>query len=125
MHEYSTTLAIVEKVIDEAHKRNAKRVICLELKIGKLTLLSVEQVKFCFEAISKGTMLEGCELVIEQTPPVFKCESCGRIENINIDALLYDHTAPSIPSFVCPSCGNRLEIVGGKECIIKGMRIVV
>jgi len=126
MHEYSTTLAIIEKVIDEARKRGAKRVISVELRIGKLTLLSIEQVRFCFEALSKGTMLEGCELVIEEVPARFKCPVCGRVDNsIDVDWLLYDHTIPSLPSFVCSVCGSGLEIVGGRECIIKGMRVVV
>ena len=44
MHEFSRTSQIVEAVLSEAEKQQAVRVIQVELEIGDLTFLGIEQV---------------------------------------------------------------------------------
>jgi Zn finger protein HypA/HybF involved in hydrogenase expression len=52
MHEYSITTQIVESVIEEAKKREAKNVLEVHLVLGDLTFLNPQQVNFWYEALT-------------------------------------------------------------------------
>ena len=49
MHEFSMTSQIVNCVLEEAKKHNARRVSEVHLVVGKLTFLGLEQVRFAYE----------------------------------------------------------------------------
>ncbi|RLG93101.1 hydrogenase maturation nickel metallochaperone HypA, partial [Candidatus Bathyarchaeota archaeon] len=57
MHEGTITSQIVENVLREAQKRNAKRVLEVRIEIGKLMFLNPEQVRFWYEMLTKDTVL--------------------------------------------------------------------
>ncbi|WP_309493225.1 hydrogenase maturation nickel metallochaperone HypA [Candidatus Hecatella orcuttiae] len=123
MHEYSFTAQIVEKILDEASKRRAKKILAVRLTIGKLTFLSVEQVKFCYQALVKGTPLEGSTLHVQEKEGVVKCELCGYRGPISYEENPAYHFR--LPVFRCPKCGNDIQVVEGKECIIKSVKMEV
>ena len=122
MHEFSTAQGIVETAIHYAKKNKAKKVKKMFLEIGELTFLNVEQLKFSYDILSKDTILDNSELVVEVKSATYKCMKCGasgklgRIEN-------EDHF--SIPVFHCPKCGGEIEILSGRQCFIKNMEIEV
>ena len=66
MHEFSMTERLIEAVLHEAEKRGAKRVVEVRLSIGKLMFLGLEQVKFAYATLVRGTILEGSKLMIEE-----------------------------------------------------------
>ena len=123
MHEFSITSQIVEKVLEEANKRNAKKVKEVHLSIGKLTFLGIEQVRFSYEVLIKNTIMEKSKLIIKEKEGIVRCEKCeykGSIPYTN------DSTSHlSTPTFGCPNCGECTKIVEGKECILRNIRIVV
>lgn len=123
MHEFSVTSQIVQSVLAEAEKHKAKKVTEVHLIIGKLTFLGVEQVRFAYEALSKGTIIEGSKLVIDEQEGAVKCGNCGYEGNFKYEDDPLYHVP--VPTLKCPQCGNVVSIVSGKECIIKTVKMLI
>ncbi|HKZ94699.1 MAG TPA: hydrogenase maturation nickel metallochaperone HypA [Candidatus Bathyarchaeia archaeon] len=123
MHEFSVTSQIVQSVLTEAEKREAKKVTEVNLVIGKLTFLGLEQVRFAFEALTKGTIIEGSKLIIEEQEGIVKCGNCGYEGGFKYqDDPLY-HVP--VPTLSCPKCNNAVHIAAGKECTIRNIKMLV
>ena len=122
MHEFSMTTQIVNYVLEEAKKHNAKRVDMVHLIIGKLTFLGLEQVKFAYEMLVKNTIMEGSKLHIEEKDGVVRCSNCGYEGDLKYEDDPVYHV--SSPTLNCPKCGDVVNIVGGKECTIKSIKLV-
>jgi hydrogenase nickel incorporation protein HypA/HybF len=122
MHEFSVTQQIVRTVLEEAQKHNAKRVTSVHLIIGKLTFLGLEQIRFSYGLLAKGTIMERSKLLIEEKEPTVRCPSCG----YEGPAKYLDDPAFhfGIPTLTCPKCGNQVTIASGRECTIKDIGIV-
>ena len=123
MHEGSVTSQIVDCVLKEAEKRKAKQIVEVHLVIGKLTFLNPEQVRFWYEMLTKGTIMEKSKLIIEESEGVVKCSNCdyeGDFQCIDDPAFHIN-----IPTLSCPRCGGVVEIVGGKDCLIKRVKLLV
>ena len=66
MHEFSVTSQIVENILKEAERHKAKKVVQVNLAIGKLTFLGIEQVRFTYKLLVKGTIAEKSKLAIKE-----------------------------------------------------------
>lgn len=109
MHEMSITQSVVE--ICEGHAAG-RRVIEVVLEIGELSGVVPESVEFCFEACTRGTLLEGARLKLELTPGQGRCPSCQGEFPIKS---LFDP---------CPGCGGfGLAIVSGEELRVKELEL--
>jgi len=117
------TTQIVENVLREAKEHNAKGVAEVHLVIGKLTFLGLEQVRFCYKVITEGTIMENSKLLIETKDGVVKCGSCGYEGSFNYEDDPVYHI--SIPTLQCPKCGGTVDIIGGRECLIKSVKLIV
>ena len=122
MHEFSITTQIVNCILEEAKKQNARRVSDVHLIIGKLTFLGLEQVKFAYEMPVKNTILEDSKLHIEEKDGIVKCKNCGYTGNLKCEDDPVYHV-PS-PTLNCPKCEGVVNIVGGKECTIKSIKLI-
>ena len=123
MHEGSITTQIVESVLKEANQQKAKKVIEVHLVIGSLTFLNPEQVKFWYEMLTKETIMENSRLVVEENQGTVRCSRCdyeGSFKYVDDPAL----HAP-IPTLQCPKCENIVEIVSGKDCIVKSIKMLI
>ena len=117
------TTQIVQSVLEEAKKHNAKRVDEVHLVIGKLTFLGLEQVRFAYEVLVKNTIMEDSKLYIEEKDGVVKCSNCGYEGDFKYeDDPMYPVPTPTLN---CPKCGGIVKIVGGKDCLIKSVKIIV
>ena len=123
MHEFSMTTQIVENVLREAEKHNAKKVTEVHLIIGKLTFLGVEQVRFSYNILVDGTIMKGSKLYIEEKNGVVKCSICG----YEGDFMYQDNPEYHIPTptLRCPKCEGVVRIVGGRECTIKSIKLAM
>jgi len=117
------TTQIVENVLREARARNAKEVSEVHLVIGKLTFLGPEQVRFSYKVLTEGTMMEDSKLFIETKDGVVKCGSCGYEGSFNYEDDPMYHVP--IPTLECPKCSGTVDIIGGRECLIKSIKLVV
>jgi hydrogenase nickel incorporation protein HypA/HybF len=113
MHE----MGIAQQIIDiatasiPADMRSA-RVECVNLKIGKLSAVVPDSLRFCFDIVSKGTPLAGAQLAIEETPVVARCKDCDARWTI------------AEPVFTCRTCdSSSLEILSGRELDIVSIEI--
>lgn len=117
MHEFSTMAMTVESVLEELKKHNPKKITEVHLEVGKLTFLGLEQLKFAYQVLTQANILKGSKLVIKEKEPSIKCRACkykGR--------LVYENSPEyhfSFPKFYCPKCGGEIEILEGRDCIIK------
>lgn len=111
----------MEAVLSEAEKQHATKVIEVQVEIGELTFLGIEQIRFAYKILTEKTIAKGSKLTIKQIAGRGKCSSCGYNGPLS---LLNDEQFHIIaPSFNCPQCGKPLSISAGRECIIKRIRI--
>lgn len=89
---------------DAVSAANGGPVCALRVRVGPLSGVVVEALRFAFEALAPGTSAEGARLDIEETAPAFHCPRCGA-----------DYSTP-VGSYECPSCGfPGGELRGGHE----------
>ena len=109
MHEMSITMSVVE--ICEGHA-GGRRVTDVVLEIGALSGVVPDSIEFCFEACSKGTLLEGARLQLEIIPGIGNCTACAKQQPMSS---LFDP---------CPDCGAfGLEIVSGQELRVRELEL--
>ena len=108
MHEMSITRNIVAIVSEHAGARRVKRV---RLEIGQLSAVIPDAIRFCFEVVARGTVLEGAELEILSIPGRARCRSCG--DEVEMDGLIA----------ACHCGGRNLERLAGEELNIKEMEL--
>ncbi|HDP69788.1 MAG TPA: hydrogenase maturation nickel metallochaperone HypA [Actinobacteria bacterium] len=110
MHEMAITESILSIVVEEANKRDAKRVKKIKLEIGELTNIVGDCVQFYFELMSKDTIASGAEVEIIEVPLTAKCSLCGKVKRVeNLD-------------FLC-ECGAAMKTIAGKELAILTIEI--
>jgi hydrogenase nickel incorporation protein HypA/HybF len=109
MHEMSITQSVVE--ICEGHAAG-RRVTDVVLEIGELSGVVPESIEFCFEACTKGTLLEGARLRMDIVPAIGRCPSCGAQVPVTT---LFDP---------CSLCGEfGLSLVSGEELRVKELEL--
>ncbi len=123
MHEGSITTQIVESVLREANQRGAKKVVEVDLVIGSLTFLNPGQVTFWYEILTKDTVMEGSKLVIEESEGTVRCAKCGYEGSFKYADDSVFHVP--MPTLQCPKCDGIVEIVSGKDCVIKSVKMLV
>jgi len=66
MHEWSIVEETIKEIIKQADENNMKKVEKVGISIGEDTHLTEDTVKFCFECLSKETILAGTKLEIKK-----------------------------------------------------------
>ena len=122
MHEFSISSEIVRTVLDTAEKNHGKRVLSIQLEIGELTVLNLEQVTFWIQELFKGSMAEGAKIKVKEIKARIKCETCGyEGRNTSNQKDLSQHFIP----LSCPKCGSiRIKIEKGRECTLRKIQVV-
>ena len=65
MHEMGIADSVLEAVHQELHRYPGHRAVKVGLRIGEFAGVDVESLRFCFDALVKGSALEPLELEIE------------------------------------------------------------
>lgn len=125
MHELSVAQQIALAVLKVASERGAKRVTRIEVEVGKLTFLGIDQLRFWLEACLEGTIGAGSKLILREIEPAIRCGECGYeggIKEVEVDPALH----LMLPSIECPVCGSTdVEIVSGRDCLIRGVELSI
>jgi hydrogenase nickel incorporation protein HypA/HybF len=112
MHEMSIAESLLTIILQESQSHQASRVVAVALRIGELSSVVPESLRFCFEMISQGTIVEGAELRVERVPVACRCEGCGT--EFTVEHLL----------FMCPACqSRRVAIQSGRELTIESLEV--
>ena len=112
MHEMSICESVVQTLEEQAAAQNYSRVRVVRLEIGPFSGVELESLRFCFDAVTRGTLAENAALEIISTQPEAWCLSCGKTVSI---AGRFDP---------CPECGGfQLQMNGGDELRIKELEV--
>jgi len=122
MHEVSVVTALVDAVIEELKKYDVTKVNSITVTIGDLTNLGDEQMSFAYEIVTRGTILEGSEFIVEHEPIELKCDKCG-FEGPAKILRDPDFDTHSVPILACPECGGSVKVIKGQSCMVKCMDI--
>lgn len=105
MHEVGIMESALAAVLERARGQGAHRVHRIALRIGSLSGVEPEALRFAFDVVTRGTPAAGAELAIEAVPALAHCPDCHA-----------DFAADSGFIFTCPGC-RRLcgELRQGRE----------
>ena len=114
MHEMSLAQNLLEIVRQEMHKHGVQRLLKVKLKTGRLTAVVPEVMETAFEALIRGTPLQGADLEIETVALTLACGNCGREFSPEGDETLFY-------TFPCPVCGRDSghRLLSGREFSIE------
>jgi hydrogenase nickel incorporation protein HypA/HybF len=103
---------VLQVIEDAALKQGFRRVRTVWLEIGQLAAVEVDAMRFCFDAVTRGSIAAGSRLEIIATPGTAWCMQCSG--SVTVQAL-YDP---------CPQCGShQLQVTGGSEMRVKELEV--
>ena len=113
MHEMGVALQIIEIATASIPKNmDRARVERVNLRVGKLSAVVADSLRFCFEIAAKDTPLAGAELKIDEIPVVARCNDCR-----------FEWTIET-PVFTCKKCtSGKIELRSGRELDIESIEI--
>lgn len=107
MHEVSIMESAMKIVEEKAEENNLKNVSKITIRVGKLSGVMSEALEFAFQGLSKGTIAEDAQFIIEKVDATAICDECGITFEI-------DHF-----NKICPSCKKFCtNILSGYELYI-------
>jgi len=93
---------VLQLVEDARTRQPFARVLSVHLEVGALAGVEPEALRFCFEAVTRGTVADGARLEILAAPGTAACLGCGG--TVELQALYGD----------CPRCGSaQVQVTGG------------
>jgi hydrogenase nickel incorporation protein HypA/HybF len=108
MHEVGIATSILEAGHKEAAGRPGAKLMAIGVRIGVLSGVDIDALRFAFECIVAETDDENVVLTAENCPRVNRCEQCGR-----------QYASPSPSPFTdapCPHCGStHTSFVSGDQ----------
>ncbi len=112
MHEMSLAMSILQIVEEAAREQRFGRVRSVWLEIGELAAVEADAMRFCFDAVSRGTRAEGATLTVIGVVGQGLCFNCNQTVPL---AALYDP---------CPVCGGHpVQATGGTEMRVKELEV--
>ena len=76
MHEVSIMTEALRMAVEAAKSADASRILKLRLRIGSLSGVVPESMRFAFDVVCHGTMAEGATLEIEAVQAACWCGTC-------------------------------------------------
>ena len=111
MHEMSIAESVLAIVADTARRGGLARVNAVRLEIGALASVETGSLRFCFDSVTRGSLAEGAELVIDELPGAAWCFGCS------------EPVVVASRADLCPRCGGaRLQVTGGTQMRVKDIR---
>jgi hydrogenase nickel incorporation protein HypA/HybF len=112
MHEMSLAESVLQLIEDAARQQDFSRVSLVRLEIGQLAGVEVESLRFCFDAVTRGSLAEGAALDIVAKQGAGWCEQCS------------DTVALSETFGACPQCGgSQVRVTGGTELRVRELEV--
>jgi hydrogenase nickel incorporation protein HypA/HybF len=99
--------SVLEAVRAEAERHRPARVARVGMKLGELSGVNADSLRFCFEILVQGSDLEPLGLDVELVPRTNRCGACGK----EFTVAGYD--------FACTACGSPdTTPAGGSEMLL-------
>ncbi len=122
MHEYSIMTDIVKAALKSIEGYEVENVEKVDLDVGELTFLNPVQLKFCFKVLTEDNILSGAEIVIKEMKAEIECTSCGFRGTIGDKP---EEIHFGIPRILCPKCAGEVNLLSGRECILRNIKMNV
>ena len=109
MHEFG----IMETLLRDAEAAaGGARVKALTVRVGPLSGVVVDSLRFAFESLAPGSVAEGARLAVVETRPELQCTECGTLYETNVG------------EYRCPKCGSAAgELVAGNEMELESIEV--
>lgn len=112
MHELSIAQNIIQIVNSSVEQDKHRLVDKINLKVGLLSNILIESLKFSYNSIIENTHLKNSRLEIEVLPIRISCNDCSEITTTN-DFI-----------FSCPNCkSSAINVIGGDEMVISSIHL--
>ena len=113
MHELSVALSLLEGIEETASRDGIARVLAVHVRIGAMSGIAPEALRFSWELATAGTVAAQSALRIEDVPLAVRCERCGE-----------DREPRPARGLVCPVCGAVCPtIVRGRELQLVALEV--
>jgi hydrogenase nickel incorporation protein HypA/HybF len=113
MHELSIAISLIDLAVEEAARQGDVRVAALHLRIGPLSGVVSDSLRFSFNLAAEGTPVEGARLESEELPVTVRCVTCPG-----------EHVLAMPHRVRCPVCNEPADVVGGRELVLSAMEVV-
>ena len=112
MHELSIAQSLAEQIEDVVAREGATRATLVLLEVGAMSGVDPEALRLAFSVAMEGTVADGAQLDIVQTPSRIHCRDCGKTEN----------GEDMFP--LCPACASTsVDVVGGRDLLLKSLEL--
>jgi hydrogenase nickel incorporation protein HypA/HybF len=102
MHELSLMASVMAIVDDARTAQGFAKVRVIRLQVGALCHAEPDALRFCFDAVTSGTVAAGSQLIIEVVPGRGHCPSCNQV------------VAMESRCDCCPHCADpQLRMIAG------------
>ena len=105
MHELAVTQSVVDAVME---RTGEQRVLEVRLRVGRLSGVLPDALRFCFDLVTEGAVLD-----IEEPPGSAACRRCGTTFVLS-DLIL-----------LCPCGSADVEVMSGRELAIGSVEVEV
>jgi hydrogenase nickel incorporation protein HypA/HybF len=112
MHELSIIQSLIPQIEEYITGNKCKKVNKIYLEVGVMSGVIADALEFAYDICSKGTKIEGAELLIKTVPVTASCKQC--------------HSEFEVQNycFSCPQCtGTELDMISGNELRIKHIEV--
>ena len=123
MHEFSIVEGIVKAVLGEALRHEARSVEEVYVEVGDLGFLNSAQLIFAFNVLKKDTIMANAQLLIANIEATVKCRECGYTGAMEPEVGEEHHF--STPFIICPECNGPVDILTGRQCTVRNVRLKV
>lgn len=112
MHEMTLAEQMLQIIEEAAVVQNFTQVRTVWMEVGRLSCVEKEALRFCFTAITDGTIARQAKLEFIDIKGWGRCAQCECEMDINT---LYD---------ACPACGSyAIRIIAGDEMRIRELEV--
>ena len=110
MHEIGIAES-VRGIVEQAARENGLATVReIVLEVGRLSGVDAEALRFAFEVIAAGTVLEGAAITVEAPDVLLLCSRCGREYPTDLE------------DTACPGCGSAdFSVVRGRELLVRSV----
>jgi hydrogenase nickel incorporation protein HypA/HybF len=108
MHELAITQGIVDAIVE---RLGDTRVTAVRLRIGRVSGVVPDAVRFCFDLVAEGTPVEGACLEIDEPAGRARCRHCTA--EFGVDDLV----------LLCPCGSADVDLIGGQELAIESVEV--
>jgi len=112
MHELAVTQSILDISLRHAEEVNAKRIVAINLVVGKFSSVVDDSVQFYWGMIADGTIAKDAQLHFDRLPAEMTCRECG---------FAFE---PDDKTFACPKCQSpNVRLSKGDELRVESIDV--